>query len=45
MKRENNGNTQLNTIRSEFNDRVENKTYLGNTVRVKLNSKRRYRTI
>lgn len=40
-----NGNTQLNSAREEFNDRVVRKKYLGNTPRVYWNSSRRFRTI
>jgi len=40
-----NGNTQLNTIRNDFNDRVQSKSYMGKSYRLKLNNKRRYRTI
>ena len=40
-----NGNSQLNQTRNEFNDRVETKKYLGSTFRVKLNNYRRFRTI
>ena len=29
MKNQENGNTQLNSIRNEFNDRVESKKYMG----------------
>jgi|TARA_B100002019_G_C21173929_1_gene550009 hypothetical protein len=45
MNKQDNGNTQLNTIRNEFNDRIQSKKYLGNAPRVKFNDKRRYRTI
>ena len=45
MNKQYNGNTQLNQTRNEFNDRVETKKYLGNTIRVKLNNHRRFRTI
>jgi hypothetical protein len=45
IKNQDNGNTQLNQIRNEFNDRVGSKKYMGNTPRVKFNNKRRYRTI
>jgi len=45
MNKQDNGNTQLNQARNEFNDRVETKKYLGNTFRVKLNNHRRFRTI
>ena len=40
-----NGNSQLNQLRNDFNDRVQRKKALGNSMRVKLNNKRRYRTI
>ncbi len=40
-----NGNTQLNQIRSEFNDRVHRKKYLGSTPRIYWNNSRRFRTI
>ena len=40
-----NGNTQLNQIRNDFNDRVYRKKYLGETPRVNWNSSRRFRTI
>ena len=44
MKQQN-GNTQLNQTREDYNDRVSTKQFLGRTARVKLNNKRRYRTI
>ncbi len=40
-----NGNSQLNQIRNEFNERVYRKKYLGDTSRVYWNSSRRFRTI
>ena len=40
-----NGNTQLNSERDNFNNRVQLKKFLGNATRVHLNKKRRYRTI
>jgi hypothetical protein len=40
-----NGNTQLNSIRNDFNSRVDRKKYLGATPRVYWNSSRRFRTI
>jgi hypothetical protein len=43
--KQNNGNTQLNQIRNEFNDRVKSKAILGRSPRVMLNDKRRYRSI
>ena len=45
MNKQDNGNTQLNQTRNEFNDRVESKKFLGNTFRVKLNNHRRFRII
>mgnify|MGYP001502070367 FL=1 len=44
-KNQENGNSQLNQSRNDFNDRVEKKIYLGSTMRVKLNGQRRFRTI
>ena len=40
-----NGNTQLNQIRNEFNERIYRKKYLGETPRDYWNSSRRFRTI
>ena len=40
-----NGNTQLNNIRSEFNDRVSKKKFMGNSPRQHWNASRRFRTI
>lgn len=40
-----NGNTQLNSERANFNSRVQLKKFLGNTTRIHLNKKRRYRSI
>lgn len=45
MTKQDNGNTQLNQIRNEFNDRIKSKKFLGNSPRVKFNDKRRFRTI
>ncbi len=45
MKRQDNGNEQLNSIRNEFNGRVESKSYLGRTKRVTWTGNRRFRTI
>ncbi len=45
MSKQDNGNTQLNTVRIEFNDRLSLKKYLGSTKRVAWNGTRRYRTI
>lgn len=40
-----NGNSQLNGVRNDFNNRVNNKYFLGRSTRIKLNDFRRYRTI
>ena len=40
-----NGNTQINQIRNEFNERVSRKKFLGDTPRVYWNNSRRFRTI
>ena len=40
-----NGNTQLNSEREQFNNRVSNKLFMGRTQRVIWNDRRRYRTI
>jgi len=45
INKQDNGNTQLNTARCEFNDRVAVKKFLGSTKRVTWNGIRRYRTI
>ena len=45
MRKQDDGNTQLNQTRNEFNERLETKKYLGNSFRVKLNNYRRFRTI
>ena len=45
MKRQDNGNEHLNSIRNEFNGRVEMKSYLGRTKRIAWSGNRRYRTI
>ena len=45
MKQQDNGNTQLNQAREDFNDRTYRKKFLGNTPRVYWNSARRFRTI
>ena len=45
MKNQENGNTQLNQARSEYNERVIQKKYLGSTPRVYWNQSRRFRTI
>ena len=40
-----NGNCQVNTLRNEFNDRVNKKIILGNSKRITWNNVRRFRTI
>ena len=45
MKRQDNGNEHLNSIRNEFNGIVEMKSYLGRTKRIAWSENRRYRTI
>jgi hypothetical protein len=45
MKRQDNGNEQLNSIRNEFNSRVEAKSYLGKAKRVGWTLNRRFRSI
>ena len=45
MKKQDNGNTQLNQAREEFNDRIVRKKFLGATPRIYWNSSRRFRTI
>ena len=45
MKRQDNGNEQLNSVRNEFNSRVEAKSYLGKTKKVAWTGARRFRSI
>ncbi len=45
MYKQSNGNNQLNLTRDEFNKRVKSKKFLGQSIRVKLNDCRRFRTI
>ena len=45
MKRQDNGNDQLNSIRNEFNSRVEAKSYLGRSKKVSWTAARRFRSI
>lgn len=42
---QNNGNTQLNNDRNNFNNKVSKLSYLGNSSKVKWSDKRRYRNI
>tara|TARA_B100002019_G_scaffold292307_1_gene315001 strand:+ start:3328 stop:3468 length:141 start_codon:yes stop_codon:yes gene_type:complete len=43
--KQSNGNTQLNSIRNEFNDRIKTKKYMGQGKRMTWNDRRRFRTI
>jgi hypothetical protein len=45
MNKQDNGNTQLNSIRNEFNERVGKKSFLGKALRITWSDRRRYRTI
>ena len=45
MNQQENGNSQLNSIRNEFNQRVDKKLILGNSKRIIWNNTRRHRTI
>ena len=45
MKRQDNGNEQLNSIRNDFNSRVEAKSYLRKAKRVAWTLSRRFRSI
>ena len=45
LKEQKNGNDQLNSIRNEFNDRVNKKLFLGNSNRVYWANSRRFRAI
>ena len=40
-----NGNTQLNSIRNEINDRTKAKNFMGSGLRSFWNERRRFRTI
>ncbi len=40
-----NGNTQLNSVRNEYNDRLKRKLFMGNSNRVAWSNFRRFRTI
>ncbi len=42
---QNNGNTQLNDSRNNFNDKVSKLSLLGKSKKVKWSDKRRYRNI
>ena len=45
MNKQDNGNTQLNSDRENFNNRVSTKKFLGNTYRAKVTANRRHRSI
>ena len=45
MKNQDNVNSQLNSIRNEFNDRTKTKQYMGQGKRLAWNDRRRFRTI
>jgi len=45
MNQQENGNSQLNSIRNDFNNRVDKKMILGNSKRISWNKTRRHRTI
>ena len=45
MKNQDNGNTQLNSARNEFNDRIDSKLFLGRTKKVTWTAARRFRSI
>jgi|21_taG_2_1085346.scaffolds.fasta_scaffold25263_3 hypothetical protein len=45
MNKQDNGNPQLNSLRDDFNKRVDRKLILGNSKRITWNSIRRHRTI
>lgn len=43
--KQDNGNTQLNSLRNDFNDRVKDKAFMSKGKRIKWNDRRRFRTI
>ena len=45
LKNQKNGNDQLNSIRNEFNNRLEKKLFLGSSNRVYWANSRRFRAI
>jgi len=45
INKQDNGNTQLNSIRNEFNDRVKDKAFMSQGKRIAWNDRRRFRTI
>ena len=45
MSKQDNGSTQINSLRDEFNQRLHKKLILGNSKRITWNSTRRHRTI
>ena len=45
IKNQDNGNTQLNGLRNDFNEKVGRMKFLGATPRMYWNDRRRFRTI
>ena len=45
IKNQDNGNTQLNGLRNDFNEKVGRMKFLGATPRMHWNDRRRFRTI
>ena len=45
MKRHDNGNELVNSIRNEFNGRIEMKFYLGQAKRIAWSGNRRFRSV
>ena len=45
MNKQDNGNTQLNSLRNDFNDRIKDRLYMSQGKRIVWNDRRRFRTI
>ena len=43
--KQDNGNTQLNSLRNDFNDRIKDRLYMRQGKRIVWNDRRRFRTI
>jgi hypothetical protein len=43
--KQDNGNTQLNSLRNDFNDRIKDRLYMSQGKRIVWNDRRRFRTI
>ena len=43
--KQDNGNTQLNSLRNDFNDRVKDKSFMSQGKRILWNDRRGFRTI